>query len=56
MAHGVSLCKELETKMVLLHIAKTDKEARDAKKKMDVLSRCHTEQEWSCYQCDGPGW
>lgn len=38
LAHGVNLCKELKTKMVMLHIAKTDKEARAAKKKMDVLA------------------
>ena len=36
--HGVSLCKELQTNLVMIHIAKTDKEARAAKKKMDVLA------------------
>ncbi|MCK5464036.1 MAG: universal stress protein, partial [Bacteroidales bacterium] len=38
LAHGVNLCKELQTKMVMLHIAKNDKEARAAKKKMDVIA------------------
>ncbi len=38
LAHGVNLCRELQTKMVMLHIAKNDKEARAAKKKMDVIA------------------
>ncbi len=36
--HGINLTKELKTNMVLLHIAKTDKDARAAKKQMDVLA------------------
>lgn len=36
--HGVSLCKTLQTNLVLLHITKTDKESRTAQKKMDVLA------------------
>ena len=38
LAHGVNICIELQTKMVMLHIAKNDKEARAAKKKMDVIA------------------
>jgi nucleotide-binding universal stress UspA family protein len=36
--HAIMLSKELKNKIVMLHIAKNDKEARDAKKKMDVLA------------------
>jgi nucleotide-binding universal stress UspA family protein len=36
--HGINLCKELKTKIVMLHIAKTDKDARAAKKQMDSLA------------------
>lgn len=36
--HGIRLSKELKTKIVMLHIAKTDKDARAAKKKMDILA------------------
>ena len=36
--HGVRLSKELKTNLVMLHIAKTDKDARAAKKKMDILA------------------
>ncbi|KPL13465.1 MAG: hypothetical protein AMS23_03840 [Bacteroides sp. SM1_62] len=36
--HGINLCKELKTKIVMLHIAKTDKDARAAKKQMDILA------------------
>jgi nucleotide-binding universal stress UspA family protein len=38
LAHAVSLCKELQTTIVMIHITKSDKEARAAKKKMDILA------------------
>lgn len=36
--HGISLCRELKTQIVILHIAKSDKDARTAKKQLDVLA------------------
>lgn len=36
--HGINLSKELKTEIILIHIAKNDKGARAAKKKMDVLA------------------
>ena len=36
--HGISLCKELATNLVILHIAKTDKDARAVQKKLDVFA------------------
>jgi nucleotide-binding universal stress UspA family protein len=36
--HGIRLSKELKTKIVMLHIAKSDKDAKAAKKKMDILA------------------
>jgi nucleotide-binding universal stress UspA family protein len=36
--HAVSLCKQLGSPVVMLHIGKTDKDARAAKKKMDVIA------------------
>jgi nucleotide-binding universal stress UspA family protein len=36
--HGINLCRELKSKLILLHIAKNDKEAKAAKKKMEPLA------------------